>query len=216
MLRALDALCGDLGVALGDDARRGFCAYGALVATWSMRTDLVAARMPEALAELLFADALAALGAGVFGDAGTFVDVGAGVGAPTLPLLVALPAWSAVLVEPRRKRVAFLRTAIGALDLGARARVVEAHVSLTAPDVPGAPFDVALSRATFAPAEWLPIGAALARRTLVLIAREEPPAASAGLVAGTVHRYALPSSGAPRSIATYDRDDAASSTRPPG
>jgi 16S rRNA (guanine527-N7)-methyltransferase len=218
--RAIDASLGGLeravGFALEGAVREGWLAYAALVERWRARTDLVAARDAPSLVEVLFADALASLAGAFFDGDGRFVDVGAGVGAPTLPLLVALPRWRAVLVEPRRKRVAFLRTAVGSLGLAERACVVEDRLALDDPVVEGKPFGVAVSRATFAPAEWLRVGARLARRTLVLTAREEPPAAPQGLRAGSTLRYAHPSTGAPRAISSYDRDGDASSSHSPG
>jgi len=52
---------------------------------------------------------------------GLLVDVGSGAGFPGVPLLVGAPAWRGVLIEPRTKRWAFLRTVIRELDLAAEA-----------------------------------------------------------------------------------------------
>ncbi len=131
------------------------------------------------------------------------LDVGAGAGAPGLVLLLLRPDLDGTLLEPLRKRVAFLRTAVGALDLAGRARVVEDRLDPARPEVAGAPFDVALSRATFAPDRWLPLGLRLAKRALVLTAAAEPPAGPRARAVAEA-RYAIPSSGAARRITAYE------------
>jgi 16S rRNA G527 N7-methylase RsmG len=108
----------------------------------------------------------------------------------------------AVLVEPRRIRTAFLRTAAGSLDIAARMTALEAKIEPSNPVVAGAPFAVALSRATFSPAEWLPIGAQLAHEAWVLTAGAEPEPSNELRLVRRVD-YAVPTSGAPRAISAY-------------
>src|SRR5262245_7384559 len=105
------------------------------------------------------------------------VDVGSGAGAPAVPLALLRGDLKLTLVEPLRKRVAFLRTVLGALGLVGRVSVLERKLDPEAPGLPEAPYDVALSRATFAPELWLTAGLALAPRILVLLAGQQPPAA---------------------------------------
>ncbi len=109
-----------------------------------------------------------------------------------------------MLVEPRRIRTAFLRTAVGSLGLGDRTTVLETRVDPKSPDVAGAPFDFALSRATFAPEEWRRIGAELAHEVWVLTAGAELDEAP-GLEAARRLDYVVPSSGAPRAAIAYRR-----------
>ncbi len=52
-----------------------------------------------------------------------FADIGAGGGVPGLPMLVAEPALSAVLIDSSQKRCSFLVWAIAELGLGQRAEV---------------------------------------------------------------------------------------------
>jgi len=144
--------------------------YGELVAQWNARTNLTAAHAPRDLAGVLFADAFVLADEAFIPRGSRIIDVGAGAGAPSLPLLLLRPDVSATLVEPRRLRVAFLRTAIGTLDLAARATVLEEKIDPDRPQAPTVAHDVALSRATFAPAEWLAIGLRLAPRAIVLAA----------------------------------------------
>src|SRR6185295_9811748 len=73
------------------------------------------------------------------------VDVGSGGGLPALPFAVLRPDVRLTLVEPRAKRVAFLRTAVR--ELGLAGELVAGHAA----DLPAGAFDVAASRATFPP-----------------------------------------------------------------
>ena len=153
------------------------------------------------LAEILFLDAAKLVQARWLESGGSLVDVGAGVGAPTIPLLLANPNHRATLVEPRRKRTAFLRSAIGSLNLHNRAVVLERAVDPNAPIVEGAPFDVALSRATFPPESWLEIGCQLAGEVWVFTAGTDPTESDLRLRRRV--DYEVPSTGARRSILAY-------------
>jgi 16S rRNA (guanine527-N7)-methyltransferase len=98
------------------------------------------------------------------------VDIGAGGGFPGLPFAILRPDAQLVLVEPRAKRVAFLRMATRELGL-AGSKVLRARSS----DLGDARFDIAASRATFPPEEWLTIGLSLVRRGgTVLVFANEP------------------------------------------
>jgi len=145
-----------------------------LLVTWNAKHDLTAARSEGELLDLMLADALALCVRVPKGAA--VVDVGSGAGAPGLPLALMRPDLSMTLVEPLAKRVSFLRTAVGATG-----RVdVRIHRGKAHELAPSEPWNVALSRATFAPAEWLETGRTLvepAGSIWVLLAREEPPAA---------------------------------------
>jgi hypothetical protein len=91
---------------------------------------------------------------------------------------------------------------VGTLGLAERAKTLEAKVDPAEPKVEGAPFTIALSRATFSPEQWLTIGARIADEVWVLTAGAEP--ASIGDVR-LMRRldYEVPSSGAPRTILAY-------------
>lgn len=143
--------------------------YLDLVVTWNAKLDLTAARDPDELCDLFLGDAVVIANAHL-SDAPNWVDVGSGAGAPGLPLAL-LAHGDFTLVEPLQKRVAFLRTAIGSLECD-HVRVERARSDA----LPDAGFDVAVSRATLPPDEWIVEGARLSRRSFwLLLAKAEPP-----------------------------------------
>lgn len=179
------------------------CQYLDLLVEWNQRFDLTAARSEDELVDLTLADALVIVAGSLVGQAAsvgeTWVDVGSGAGAPALPLALLLPEISLTLVEPKSKRVAFLRTASGALSLSlsvTRARSDE---------LGSASHAVALSRATLAPDLWLPEGARLATTAVwVLLARGELPRLDGWQVAGD-WEYQWPLTGAERRAVRFAR-----------
>jgi 16S rRNA (guanine527-N7)-methyltransferase len=179
--------------------------YVELVATWNRKLDLTAAKQTTALVEVLLADAFILAAEDLVPARSRCVDVGSGAGSPAIPLALLRGDLQLTLVEPLRKRVAFLRTVLGTLQLVSRVKVFEQKLDPEAPAVPDAPFDVAMSRATFPPEQWLPAGAKLAERTLVLLAAQTPPAA-AGTVLDRLVSYTLPSNNAERKVGIYRRE----------
>jgi len=193
----LDALVEASGTTLPPEVREAWDRFGALVVTWSKKTDLVSAKDPEGVAEVLFWDALTLLRA--IPQGAHLVDVGAGAGAPAIPVALARPDLRLTMVEPRRRRVAFVRTAVGTLGLGGRAEVREGRFEAET-IAPGA---VLMSRATFAPAEWLTLAAPVASRVLVLLGREAPPELE-GWAPIFDESYPVPRTGAARRLVAYE------------
>jgi 16S rRNA (guanine527-N7)-methyltransferase len=131
--------------------------YFELLLHWNARVNLTGARsLGELVAEHLpDSFALARL---TPSDAAV-VDVGAGGGLPAVPFGLLRPDCETTLVEPRAKRTAFLAAAKRAAGVGATLRVVRGRDE----DLAAASFDVAASRATFPPEEWLRVAARLVR-----------------------------------------------------
>jgi 16S rRNA (guanine527-N7)-methyltransferase len=186
-----------------------------LVVTWNARIDLTAARSERELVDLYLVDALVLAAREAQSLAGTkprWVDVGSGAGAPGLALSLLWPVPTLTLVEPRQKRVAFLRSAGGRFPALAPARIVEGRSDV----VPSWSHDVAVSRATFSPDEWLKEGARLARhRVWVLLARAAPPALAGWHVLERID-YEWPLTHVARTALVFGRDGAiASQPSPP-
>ena len=179
-------------------------AFAELVVAWNDRIDLTAARSPDELVDLLFADAAAVVrereSDGARPASERWLDVGSGMGAPGIALALLDPSMDVTLLEPRAKRVAFLRTvlyAVGRLDVGVERARVEA--------LPERSCDVAISRATLPPAEWLQAGGRVAQRDIwVLVAREEPPQATEPFLERSV-TYRWPLTGVERRAVRYRR-----------
>ena len=141
--------------------------YAELVRSFGSKMNLTAAKTAQEYDEIFFSDADAldqCIDRCSLRDQSPLrcVDIGAGAGAPALPISILRPDLTFTLVEPLRKRVTFLRTAVGSLGLAARVRVLEQKVDWRLPNVDGSPFDLAISRATLAPDKWLEVGQKLA------------------------------------------------------
>jgi 16S rRNA (guanine527-N7)-methyltransferase len=195
---AIRAVC----EAVGIPEPGGWGPFFDVVQAWDARTDLTSARTDTELAEILFLDAAQLIRAGWPEPSASLVDIGAGVGAPTIPILLSDETLNGTLIEPRRIRTAFLRTAAGTLGIAGRTTMLEQKIDAAKPAVEGAPFSIALSRATFAPEEWLPIGAQLADEVWVLTAGTKVDATGELRLERQLD-YQVPSSGAPRSILAY-------------
>ncbi len=81
--------------------------------------------------------------------------------------------------------------------------MLEEKVDPEAPAVDGAPFDLALSRATLAPPDWLRLGLRLAPQAIVLTAAGDPPEPPPGASILRRREYAIPSSAARRVATLY-------------
>ncbi|MEA2700049.1 MAG: rRNA (guanine527-N7)-methyltransferase [Myxococcales bacterium] len=165
---------------LGPDAESALLQYGKLLLEWSARINLTGAKSLLALIDDHFPDAFALADEIEQNGPSSVVDAGSGGGLPALPTAVLVPDSRFVLVEPIHKKVAFLRTAVRALGLTGRAAVAAGRVEDPAIAARG-PFDVAVSRATFQPVDWLSRGLPLVRpggRVIALTAERSlaPPA----------------------------------------
>ncbi len=184
------------------DAVEAWVAWLTEMTAWNARLDLTAAKSVPELVELMVGDALAL--ARVVPRHATVVDVGSGAGAPGLGLACARPDLAITLVEPLQKRCAFLRQAV--------ARSKRTHVSLQHGRLEGAAEAMGkatfvLSRATFAPAEWLARAADVVSAgtcVAVLLAKETIPS-DPRVVLRAEHPYTLAFTGRERTIAVFER-----------
>ncbi len=84
---------------------------------WGRKINLVARAAPEHIIENHFLDSLTLLPLLTEMEAQSLLDVGSGAGFPGLALKIARPELTVTLIEPRQKRVAFLRHVIRCLHL---------------------------------------------------------------------------------------------------
>lgn len=132
--------------------------YVELLLTHGRKTNLVGTLEPLRIVDELLLDSLEVLP--LLGDSTAewlVVDVGSGAGIPAIPLLLARDSWSAVLIEPRMKRAYFLKHAARALGLAARVTVLRDRWT---PEMAlgregGSARRLWVSRAVFAPDEWI-------------------------------------------------------------
>lgn len=135
---------------------RGVARFFTLLLQWNAHIDLTGARSFQDLLGEHLPDCFA-LSRLVPREA-SVVDIGSGGGLPAVPFAVLRPDCKMTLVEPRAKRTAFLSAALRevggpfgfSLVRGRDDEIVEK-------------FDVAMSRATFPPVEWLGRAGRLAR-----------------------------------------------------
>lgn len=119
-------------------------AYTALVLEWAPRLDLVAPGDLSRLRRRHIDDSLRAASIVAAAPPGPAIDVGSGAGFPGIPLAIAGPRRRWRLLEPRRRRAAFLEEVVRALELDCEvvnrtaeqiaedAAFVRAHVVATA------------------------------------------------------------------------------------
>jgi 16S rRNA (guanine527-N7)-methyltransferase len=129
-----------IGVRLDGPSRSRLLLYLTLLRDRAIALGLVSASDADRLYERHLLDCLRACTA-FTGDARLAVDLGSGAGLPGLVLASALPHCSFLLIEPRRRAVAFLELVVERLEL----RNVEVHI-LPAGDV-DATADVVTARA---------------------------------------------------------------------
>jgi 16S rRNA (guanine527-N7)-methyltransferase len=121
----------------------GLSRYLDLLAEWSSRVNLTAARTPADRVRTLVAPVLPAAARPA---AGTLLDVGSGSGSPGLVLALLRPDLQVTLLEPRQKRWAFLREAARAAGAAGVSALRARHDSYAGP-----PVDTATLRALALP-----------------------------------------------------------------
>jgi 16S rRNA (guanine527-N7)-methyltransferase len=172
-LAVLQSLATDWGVPSEPGQAESLLRYADLLIRWNQRINLTGAKSIGALVAEHYPDAYAL--ARRLDQPARVVDVGSGGGLPALPLALLRPGLVIRLCEPIAKKAAFLRTAIRELKLADRVSLEARRGEELADElaeIPAGPdaapgsekfFDVATSRATFAPEAWLALGRRLVR-----------------------------------------------------
>lgn len=90
--------------------------YMDVLALWGEKMSLTTIREPEEVVRAHFGESIFALSAGHLPE-GRLADVGTGAGFPGLALKLAIPELSVVLIEPNKKKCAFLHEIVRTLSL---------------------------------------------------------------------------------------------------
>ena len=149
--------------ALPDSAVATLCRYQAELSKWSQKMNLIAKAPLREVLETHFLDSLTLLPVlDELPAGGPLLDIGSGAGFPGLALKVARPSLAVTLVEPRQKRVSFLRHVIRALGL-TNIEVVEERIEPGQETLKGEvrSFPIVTSRAFTAIAGFLACAAGL-------------------------------------------------------
>lgn len=139
-----------------DEALQRVVGWAAEAQKHGQKTNLIGTMEPRRIAAELVADSLMIVPL-LDPLPARIVDIGAGAGIPGLILCAALDC-AGTLVEPRLKRTMFLRHCARTLGLGSKVHAHEARIETLPPETWS--FDgpqLWVSRAVFAPAQWLSV-----------------------------------------------------------
>ncbi len=161
---------------------------GRLLLDWNTRMNLTAIRELPGVVDRHLVDSLAVAPHLV---PGSLVDVGTGAGFPGLPLALVRSDLAVTLLESIHKKTSFVRAAARALGL--QVTVCTERLERWGPLAK--PQQNAVSRATFAPTEWVRRGTPLLAPSGVLIAMTTPAEPNPETIPGfsfSSHDYRLP------------------------
>jgi 16S rRNA (guanine527-N7)-methyltransferase len=190
---AIRELALKLRVSASEAQWRAIDAFFDLLLTWNARINLTGAASRADLVGEHLGDSLAM--AHLVPAGARVLDIGSGGGLPAIPFALLRPDVSLTLVEPRAKRAAFLRTAVREMKLAAAEVLV-----LRLEAMPPRPVDLATSRATFPPGEWLAKARPLAPRVILFATGRSDLGERPGLEAEVDYQTA---SGHPRWTALF-------------
>ncbi len=141
------------GVRLDRTAILSFKTYYDELIRWSKAYNLTALRNEKDIAEKLFIDSIAYHAVSSVYSVKNILDVGSGAGFPGLVLSILRPGSNVILLEPSKKKSAFLRAVIKKLSLN-NAEVVDATVEEFVSGCDQS-FDLITTRALFSAKELL-------------------------------------------------------------
>lgn len=194
------------GLSVSETARDQLIAWMDSLSSHGQKTNLTGTLDPARIAEEFIADSLQIVPL-LQEEPASIIDVGSGAGIPGLILAATRPL-PTLLVEPRLKRAMFLRHAIRRMALGDQVRVIQKRLEeIPQNDLAMPTPTLWVSRAVFAPEEWLRVVAAHAHAgDHCAVWYNEHPACEAPIdtpwaLVGTRH-YTLRGPG-PRTAALY-------------
>jgi 16S rRNA (guanine527-N7)-methyltransferase len=101
---------------LPDDMEHKIQKYMDLLDTWGRKMPLTSVREPEEVVRFHFGESIFALSLGGI-ENGRLADVGTGAGFPGLAVKLARPGLQVTLIEPNKKKCAFLHEVVRSLNL---------------------------------------------------------------------------------------------------
>ena len=116
----LCSLAKENGIILDDTALDRFDTYAELLVEWNGKMNLTAITEPEEIEVKHFLDCLMLPKYFDLENVKTVIDVGAGAGFPSVPLLIYKPELCLTMMDAINKRLTFLDTAVHALGLEAQ------------------------------------------------------------------------------------------------
>lgn len=116
----LCSLAKENGIILDDTALDRFDTYAELLVEWNGKMNLTAITEPEEIEVKHFLDCLMLPKYFNLDNIQTVIDVGAGAGFPSVPLLIYKPDMCLTMMDAINKRLTFLDTAVHALGLEAQ------------------------------------------------------------------------------------------------
>ncbi len=135
---------------------------------WAKIADLVSQSDPEVIIRKHILDSLTALAA--LPERGRLLDLGSGAGFPGLPLAITNPSLAVTLLEPRRKRVNFLKEVIRKANLTNTHAYEGRAEELERTSGWKSAFDAVITRATWNLREFLTIAAPFVSADGILVA----------------------------------------------
>ena len=115
-IKLIERVLSELGLHLSERQTAQLAAHFSLLVHWNRRINLTSVRRPEDIAIRHFGESLFLVKL-LRPETGLLVDVGSGAGFPGLPIKIACPAMTAVLLEPTTKKTAFLKEVIRHCEL---------------------------------------------------------------------------------------------------
>jgi 16S rRNA (guanine527-N7)-methyltransferase len=163
----------ELGFPASDDQIKAFMTYLSELKKWNKAYNLTGLKKDEDIIIKHFLDSLLYLKAIPEGEIKA-ADVGSGAGFPGIPIKIIRPEIEMYLIEPSRKKTAFLKHVIRQLELK-RIEVIEKRIEETKVNQELAqPVDVALTRALFSIKDFLKKASHIVRQDGILILNKGP------------------------------------------
>ncbi len=166
-----------LGLNLSDTSIEQLLVYFAELKKWSKKINLIGQASDQSIIENHFLDSLTLLPLLPSKHNDRFLDIGSGAGFPGLVLKIAAPELNTTLVEPRQKRVAFLKhicRTVGMADI--KVICSRIHKNDTNFSSTHGPFSCITSRAVANVKEFLSLTAPLCSEGCIVLCMKGPQA----------------------------------------